>query len=195
MLTRSVGKFFVLKIDLVYFDLVALFKSQGLLSLNRLTGSDNSNNQWLYGFKSQKHWCYWDFYTLMLVYITPFLFSYPFPFITPSFYSVFDLSSRQKMNYERMSAEIPTLYRLSRESKGSYVFLSFSITPQSSILWRELILHQRPTSLMVFWAGSATIPLEKWLKFVLSGVQSFRPISTLPKSIVRLCALPSDHRC
>lgn len=45
ILKHSVGKFFVLKLDLVYIDLGALFEFQGLLSLNRLTGPDNSNDQ------------------------------------------------------------------------------------------------------------------------------------------------------
>lgn len=45
MLKRSVGKIFVLKIDLVYFDLGALFQIPrlSLLSLNRLNGPDNVN--------------------------------------------------------------------------------------------------------------------------------------------------------
>lgn len=44
---RSMGKFFVLKIDLVYFDLGALFQIPRL-SLTRSTGPDKANSQWLY---------------------------------------------------------------------------------------------------------------------------------------------------
>lgn len=53
MLKRSVGKFFILKIDLVYFDLGALFQIPRL-SLNRLTGPDNANKSMtLSAFESQ----------------------------------------------------------------------------------------------------------------------------------------------